>query len=82
MPLTISQIQEQKKQAEELLFSGPERRGFAKSLFFGDFPAQHIFPYPQVDAVERPVLESAVAALRDFGARKLGTPLTMESEAG
>ncbi len=37
MALTQSQIAEQKKQAEELLFSGPEHLGFAKSLFFGRF---------------------------------------------
>ena len=39
MALTAEQIEQQKKQAEELLFSGPETLGFAKSLFFGQFQA-------------------------------------------
>ncbi len=35
MALTAEQLEQQKKQAEELLFSGPQTHGFAKGLFYG-----------------------------------------------
>ena len=53
MALSAAQIAHQKKQAEELLFSGPEALGFAKSLFFGRFQAAHLFPYPTLPPDER-----------------------------
>lgn len=68
MALTQSQIAEQKKQAEELLFSEKLKLGFAKALFFGQFQAPLLFPYPELKADERPTVEQAVAALRDFAA--------------
>ena len=37
------------KQAEELLFSGPQTLGFAKGLFFGHFNAPLLFPYPTLN---------------------------------
>ena len=43
----------QLQQAEELLFSGPERRGFAKALFRGEFRAEVVFPYPELSAAEK-----------------------------
>ena len=43
------------EQAEELLFSGPQKAGFAKDLFFGRFRSESIFPYPALP----PELESA-----------------------
>src|ERR1700730_3734111 len=61
MALTAAQVEQQKKQAEELLFSGKETLGFAKSLFFGHFSAPLVFPYPQLSADEKPVVEHAVA---------------------
>src|ERR1700686_4408110 len=71
MPLTTAQIQEQKKQAEELLFSGPDKLGFAKSLFFGHFHASLVFPYPEIDAAQRPALDNALASLRRFAAENI-----------
>ena len=50
MPLTTSQIEEQKRQAEELL-GAAEHLGFAKSLFFGHFTAELVFPLPSVYSV-------------------------------
>src|SRR3954449_407685 len=64
MTLTAAEIQEQQKQAEELFFSGPERLGFAKSLFFGHFQAPLVFPYPEIRPEERSTVEQAV---RDVG---------------
>lgn len=66
MALTAQQIEQQKKQAEELLFSGPQTLGFAKSLFFGHFNAPLVFPYPQLAADERAVVDAAVAEVRKF----------------
>src|SRR5215210_7890127 len=66
MALTAAQLQEQKKQAEELLFSGPEDIGFAKGLFFGRFQASLVFPYPELKPAERPAVERAVAEVRSF----------------
>jgi acyl-CoA dehydrogenase family member 9 len=64
--LTAAEIQQQKKQAEELLFSGKETLGFAKALFFGQFNASLIFPYPQLKAEEKQVVEAAVAEVRKY----------------
>jgi alkylation response protein AidB-like acyl-CoA dehydrogenase len=66
MPLTAAQLAEQRKQAEELLFSEPERLGFAKALFFGRFQAPLVFPYPQLRAEEMEVVPRAVAEVRRF----------------
>jgi alkylation response protein AidB-like acyl-CoA dehydrogenase len=66
MALTAEQIEQQKKQAEELLFSGKETLGFAKSLFFGHFSAPLVLPYPQLKAEEKPVVGAAVAEVRRY----------------
>src|SRR5881296_3850073 len=66
MALTPQQLEEQKKQAEELLFSGPQTLGFAKGLFFGHFNAPLLFPYPELSHEEAPVVEQAIAAVRRF----------------
>jgi alkylation response protein AidB-like acyl-CoA dehydrogenase len=66
MALTPSQIEQQKQQAEEILFSGPEHLGFAKSLFFGQFKAPLLFPYPELSADENARVETSAAALRRF----------------
>lgn len=71
MALTASQIQEQKKQAEELLFSGPEKLGFAKSLFFGHFNAGLVLPFPEISPEERPLLDQTLVELRRFAEEKI-----------
>jgi acyl-CoA dehydrogenase family member 9 len=64
--LTAAELQQQKKQAEELLFSGKETLGFAKALFFGHFNASLVFPYPQLKPEEKQVVEAAVAEVRKY----------------
>ena len=54
------------QQAEELFFSGPQKEGFAKGLFFGRFLSDGIFPYPTPSAEEREAGDAAVAAVRKF----------------
>src|SRR6516225_2073577 len=71
MALTPQQLEEQKKQAEELLFSGPQTLGFAKGLFFGHFNAPLLFPYPQLKAEESEVVNKAVADVRRLAAEKI-----------
>lgn len=59
----------QKKQiaeAEELLFSGPEKEGFAKELFFGRFREQAMFPYPKLPKEQQAIGDEAVAAVRKY----------------
>src|SRR2546430_2677053 len=71
MALTTEQIEQQKKQAEELLFSGPQTLGFAKGLFFGLFQAPLVLPYPQLRPEERAEVEQAVAGVRRFMAEEV-----------
>ena len=66
MALTAAQIQEQRKQAEELLFSEKEKLGFAKALFFGQFQSKLLFPYPDLRADEKPIVEQAIRDVRHF----------------
>src|ERR1700722_7622707 len=66
MALTREQMAEQQKQAEELLFSGPQSLGFAKGLFYGHFNAPLLFPYPQLKTEERELVEQAVAEVRRY----------------
>jgi alkylation response protein AidB-like acyl-CoA dehydrogenase len=66
MALTTAQIEEQKQQAEELLFSGPQTLGFAKGLFFGHFNTRLLFPYPQLRREEEEVVAKAVADVRRY----------------
>ena len=57
--------EEQVRQAEELLFSGPQQRSLAKELYWGRLAADLAFPYPQLSEEERP---KVAASLREFKA--------------
>ncbi len=56
----------QVRQAEELLFSGPSRSGFAKALFRGEFRTDVLFPYPELPDDEANRVETAVRAVREY----------------
>ncbi|MBV9123832.1 MAG: acyl-CoA dehydrogenase family protein, partial [Planctomycetes bacterium] len=56
---------------EELLFSGPQTLGFAKGLFFGQFNAPLVFPYPDLKPEERAEVERSVAEVRRFAEEKI-----------
>ncbi len=56
----------QMRQAEELLGSSASATGFAKPLFRGEFRGDALFPYPELSEAERPGVEAAVAAVREF----------------
>jgi alkylation response protein AidB-like acyl-CoA dehydrogenase len=66
MALTAEQLAQQKQQAEELLFSGPQTFGFAKGLFFGHFNAPLVFPYPGTKPEERETVGKLLAEVRHF----------------
>jgi acyl-CoA dehydrogenase family protein 9 len=66
MTMTKEQLAQQQKQAEELLFSGPQTLGFAKGLFFGHFNASLLFPYPILPPDQRAAVERKVAEVRRF----------------
>jgi len=56
--------QKQLEQAEELFFSGPQKEGFAKDLYFGRFRSESILPYPQLPDDERETGDRAVDEVR------------------
>ncbi|MCA9117404.1 MAG: acyl-CoA dehydrogenase family protein, partial [Planctomycetaceae bacterium] len=58
--------QQQIQQAEELLFSGPLRAGFAKGLYFGQFRAEAMFPWPVQPSDEQQTGDEAVAAVEQY----------------
>jgi len=63
-----AEIQRQKeiKEAEELLFTGPEALGFAKGLFQGRFVADWAMPYPRIQAAQQKELEQSLAEVRQM----------------
>jgi alkylation response protein AidB-like acyl-CoA dehydrogenase len=65
-PMDDPERARQIQQAEELLFSGPAREGFAKALFQGEFRAEGLFPYPELPEDERARVDQAVEAVRRF----------------
>jgi alkylation response protein AidB-like acyl-CoA dehydrogenase len=80
MALTAAQIEQQRKQAEELLFSGPQALGFAKGLFFGHFNAPLLFPYPEVQPTERDELRPLLADVRRFAEEQID-PVAIDRDA-
>ncbi len=71
MALTEAQYKQQKQQAEEMLFSGPETLGFAKGLFFGHFNADLLFPYPELSPEQEDMVEQAAAKVRQFAQEQI-----------
>src|SRR3982075_2097281 len=62
------EIQRQKeiKEAEELLFTGPQALGFAKGLFLGQFVSDWAMPYPRIPAAQQAELDKSLAEIRAF----------------
>ena len=80
MALTAAQLDQQKKQAEELLFSGPETLGFAKALFFGHFRGDLLFPYPELQPDKQIIVDEAVAKVRKFAQEQID-PVAIDRDA-
>jgi alkylation response protein AidB-like acyl-CoA dehydrogenase len=66
MALTTEQIQQQRQQAEELLFSGKQELGFVKGLYFGQFNAKLLFPYPTLTPEQNAEAERAASEVKRF----------------
>ncbi len=67
MSATLSDLQKkQMEQAEELLFDGPEKEGFAKDLYFGRFRTESIMPYPELPDNARAAGDSMVEKTKKF----------------
>ncbi len=72
MDASATQLQQKQiEQAEELLFSGPEKEGFAKDLFFGKFRTESMLPYPLLPPEAQRIGDEAVAAVRKFADEKI-----------
>ena len=64
---TLTELQKkQMAQAEELLFSGPQKDDFAKDLFLGKFRAESIMPYPRLSPEAQQLGDAAVAEVRQY----------------
>ena len=67
MTAALTDLQKKQiQQAEELLFSGPAKEGFAKDLFLGKFLATSILPYPRLSPEARQLGGEAVKKVRQF----------------
>jgi alkylation response protein AidB-like acyl-CoA dehydrogenase len=66
--MTEAELQRQKemRQAEELLFTGPQALGFAKGLFAGHFVSDWMMPYPRIPTAQQPQLDQTLKELRAF----------------
>lgn len=62
---------DQKKMAEELLFSEKRDESFAKQLFKGDFDASLAFPFPVPSQEEKEEVDRYVAKLKAFSDEKI-----------
>lgn len=60
------QRERQVRQAEELFFSGPQRRSLAKELYWGRLATDLALPYPQLSAEEGPKVAAALQELKTF----------------
>ncbi len=58
--------EEEKKLAEELLFSEQKNPSFAKQLFFGKFDHSLVFPYPYPDNAEEEEIAEYVRKVAEF----------------
>jgi alkylation response protein AidB-like acyl-CoA dehydrogenase len=72
MSQTLTELQQkQLRQAEELLFSGPQKDGFAKDLFLGKFRSQSMLPYPKLPDANQRRGNELLAQVRDYCERHI-----------
>jgi alkylation response protein AidB-like acyl-CoA dehydrogenase len=76
-----TELQEKQiKQAEELLFDGPEKEGFAKHLYFGRFRTESIMPYPELPEGTIEATKSMVEKTKKFCLEFID-PVQIDTEA-
>ncbi len=62
---------QQKRLAEELLFSGKKKPSFAKTLYFGVYDSSLVFPYPQVSREEKQRADEFVRRVEAFAEKEI-----------
>jgi acyl-CoA dehydrogenase family member 9 len=62
----LTMDEEQKKLAEELLFSGNEAPTFAKQLYFGKIDTSQLFPYPSTSDEEKENTQQFLSKLKEY----------------
>src|SRR5258706_1806043 len=72
--------EKQMRDAEELLFAGPQKLGVAKGLFLGRFVADWVMPYPKIPANEAPLLDRLLGETRRFLDERLD-PVAIDRQA-
>lgn len=65
------QDKKQMAQVEELLFSGPEKEGFAKELYFGRFREESIIPFPELPESRTQLGDEEVQKIKEFCAANI-----------
>src|SRR5258705_7867073 len=77
---TDARREKQMREAEELLFNGPQKLGLAKELFLGRFVADWVIPYPKIPAGEAGSLERLLGEIRQFLDERLD-PVAIDRQA-
>ncbi len=78
---TLTELErKQIAEAEELLFSGEQKEGFAKALFLGEFHAGAMLPYPDQPAESRKRGDEVVEQIADY-CRENIDPAQIDREA-
>lgn len=72
--------EQQKRLAEELLFSGKKLPSFAKQLYFGVFDRAAVFPFPQPDHKEKAKVDALLEKLSVFIKEKID-PVAIDRNA-
>ena len=58
--------EQQRRLAEELLFSEEKKTSFAKMLYFGIFDSSRVFPYPEPNAFEKKQTDEFLSKVKAF----------------
>jgi alkylation response protein AidB-like acyl-CoA dehydrogenase len=58
--------EQQRRLAEELLFTGEHKPSFAKMLYFGLLDTSRVFPYPQIASQEKKISDEFVEKVKQF----------------
>lgn len=81
MSATLTELQKkQLEQAEELLFSGPEKEGFAKEMYFGRFRHESVMPFPELNDQQQEAGDAMVEKVTAF-CRDSIDPTKIDTEA-
>jgi acyl-CoA dehydrogenase family member 9 len=72
---------QQRKMAEELLFSEVKKQSFGKGLYFGLFDAEKVFPYPRVSEEEKARTDELLSKFKKFADESLDADAIDRSSA-